>query len=467
MYRHLGWIVLLVAFVGCKSAPVKSAVRFAPVSSEAKSELPAERHAGVIEQVQFNDIADQEGMSVGSVEYDSASLLPPQYRANPSLKEFESIALAANPALAEINAQIEALKGKLTQVGLPPNPIVGINSEEIGEDGGAGRYGVYFGRQVVRGNKLELSREVVCAEIKAAEERRAIVTQKLMTDVRKAFFNILILQERIQTVETLVEISAQAVQTSTKLVEAQEIATTALLQAELELQGATVFLKQAQNQKRGADRQLAALIGQSELSFDSVRGDVHSIMQLHEFEDAYDKLVESSPEVSALFADVEKKRRDLSRQIAEPIPDVTWQSTIQYDTVSDNVVSGFQIGMPIPTLNQNQGAIYQARHEIVAAERRAERKALDLRQRLTKAYQEYIDSQIYVEAFENEIIPKAQKTVDLISEAYEKGELPFLQWLTAQRTYSQTQLTYLSQLQNLWDQHWAIQGMLLSGSIQD
>ena len=146
---------------------------------------------------------------------------------------------------------------------------------------------------------------------------------------------------------------------------------------------------------------------------------------------------------------------------------MTWQSTLQFDTVTDDVVAGFQIGMPIPRLNQNQGAIYQSQYQIVAAERRADKKALDLRQRLAKAFQDYLDAEIQVDAFENEIIPKAEKTLELIAQAYREGELPFLEWLTAQRTYSQTQLTYLSQLQTLWNRHWEVKGMLLSGGLQD
>ena len=375
--------------------------------------------------------------------------------------------LATNPAIAEIDAEIQSLNGKLTQAGLPPNPVVGINGEDINEDGGGGRYGVFFGRQIVRGNKLELSQSVVCAEIETTKQRRETIKRKLQTDVRQSFFNLLVMQERIKTVQQLVQISQQAVDTSEKLVGAKEIARTSLLQAELELENANVFLKQAENRKLGAQRQLAALIGEAELPFDSVTGDVHSLARLEEFEHSYDELLARSPELSVLFAEVERERRNLNRQIAQPIPNVTWQSTLQYDTVGDDVIAGFQIGLPIPTLNRNQGAIYQSQYQIVAAERRADKKSLDLRQRLAAAYQDYLDAEIQVEAFDSVIIPKAKKTLDLISQAYREGELPFLQWLTAQRTYSQTQLTYLTQLQTLWNRHWEVKGMLLSGGLQE
>lgn len=384
-----------------------------------------------------------------------------------TLQDFEQFALATHPAVAEVDAEIESLRGKLMQAGLPPNPVVGINGEDINQDGEAGRYGVFFGRQVVRGNKLDLSRAVVCAEIETAQRRRDVIVQKLTTNVRIAFYKLLIAQERIKAIEKLVEISRRAVSTSEKLVEADEIARTALLQAELELRNTQVILRQAENQRLGAQRQLAAFVGKSELTTQSVVGDVRSFGNLDDFENTYDQLINSSPELESLFAEIKTKRRNLNRQIAEPIPNVTWQSTLQFDDASDDLVAGFQIGMPIPTLNRNEGAIHQATQEIVSAERRAEKKVLQLRQRLVTAYQDYIDAQIQVEAFENEIIPKAQETVDLVSTAYQQGELPFLQWLTVQRTFSQTQLTYLNQLQSLWERRWVIKGMLLSGSLSE
>jgi cobalt-zinc-cadmium efflux system outer membrane protein len=313
---------------------------------------------------------------------------------------------------------------------------------------------------------LNLSRSVVCAEIRAAEQRLAEMEQRLLTDVRQRYYDLLVAQEKISIANELVRISQNAVDVSKQLVEAQEAARTAVLQSELELQNAVVVQRQAENQQVGARRKLAALLGESKLPFECVEGDVRSAVKLEEFEQSYDQLVNSSPEIAALFAEVEQQRRQLARECAEPIPNLTWQTTLQYDTVGDDVVAGFQFGMPIPTLNRNQGAIYQARHQIVAAEQRAEKKALNLRHRLASAYEDYLDAKLQIDAYDLEIIPKAKETLDLVTTGYQQGETDFLQLLTAQRTYSQINLTYLAQLQQLWRQNVEIKGMLLSGSLE-
>ena len=407
------------------------------------------------------------------LEFESSSIQPAYETTavstnSTSLAEIEQLALSTNPAVAEVQAEIESLRGKLTQAGLPPNPTVGIVGSDINEDGvSGGRYGVYFGREIVRGNKLGYSRSVVCAEIRTAEQRLATVQQRLLTDVRKRYYDLLVAQETVAIADELVKISQNAVDVSEQLLKAKEAAQTSVLQSEVELQNAFVVLRQAENQRLAARRKLAGLLGEADLPSDYVDGNARDVLAVADFEQSFDDIVGSSPEIAALFADVEQKRRQLQREIVEPIPNVTWQATLQYDVFGDDVIPGFQIGMPLPTLNRNQGAIHQARYQIVAAERRAEKKALGLRQRLTSTYESYLDAKILIDAYDSEIIPKAKQTLDLVNKGYREGEIDFLQLLTAQRTYSQINLTYLRQLQQVWRQNIEIKGMLLSGSLEE
>ena len=464
-----------------------------PTLETEEAAISEETQAGLIRNVSFQEDAESdEKVSLGEVDPDpkeklvdesqddeatelefESSPIQPAYEttavpmSSTSLPEIEQLALATNPAVAEVQAEIESLRGKLTQAGLPPNPTVGIVGSDINEDGDSfGRYGVYFGREVVRGNKLGYSQSVVCAEIRTAEQRLATIQQSLLTDVRKRYYDLLVAQETVAIADELVKISQNAVDVSEQLLEAKEAAQTSVLQSEVELQNASLVLRQAENQRLAARRKLAGLLGEAELPLEYLDGNARDVLAVADFEQSFDDIVDRSPEIAALFADVEQKRRQLQREIVEPIPNVTWQTTLQYDFGTDDVIPGFQIGMPLPTLNRNQGAIHQARYQIVAAERRAEKKALDLRQRLASTYESYLDAKLQIDAYDSEIIPKAKQTLDLVTKGYREGEIDFLQLLTAQRTYSQINLTYLRQLQQVWRQNFEIKGMLLSGSLE-
>ena len=475
----LNWIAalgLLVALSGCRTVhqPLFTSGQSAakPLASkvDVKKERTETKDEQAVRQVAFQQDNSSSDTSTEDSTYYADSIVTPVAQSivgATSLAQLEQVALATNPAVAEVQAEIESLRGKLTQAGLPPNPTVGIVGSDINEDGiSGGRYGVYFGREIVRGNKLGYSRSVVCAEIEVAEQRLAVIQQRLLTDVRQRYYDLLVAQETVTMAEELVKISQNAVDVSQRLLEAKEAAQTSVLQSEIELQNASVVKRQAENQRLAARRKLAGLLGEAELSLDYVDGNVRELLAIADFEQSFDEVVNSSPEIAALFAEVEQKRRQLQREIVEPIPNVTWQTTLQYDVFGNDIIPGFQIGMPIPTLNRNQGAIHQARHQIIAAERRAEKKALDLRQRLASAYENYLDAKLQVDAFDSEIIPKAKQTLDLVNKGYREGEIDFLQLLTAQRTYSQINLTYLQGLKQLWRQHVEIQGLLLSGSLE-
>ena len=376
-------------------------------------------------------------------------------------------ALCVHPAVAQAQANYDALLGKQLQAGLAPNPTAGIIGSDINEFGGAGRYGVFFGREVIRGNKLSAAQNVVDAELQSASHRLEIIKRRLLTDVDQSYYEVLVVQEQLALAQQLEELSQRAVDVSKTLFEAQEIPKTSLLQTTLQLQKAKLATRRFEATHLSATRKLSAIIGQEQLPTKHVSGNARAIAAVQDFEAAYDQLLRDSPELSKMFSDIETKKRQLVRDQLEPTSNVTWQTSFVYDFVSDDIVGGFQVGWKIPTLDRNQGTIYQSSQRIVAAQRRAETKALDLRRRLAEAYEKYLDAQIQAQAYEEEILPIANETAELLMKSYEAGETDVLQMLNAQRALFQTQLSYLQNLRILWRQTAAIEGLLLDDGLAD
>ena len=382
-----------------------------------------------------------------------------------TLEDFEQRALSTNPVVLQWEAKLQALQGKRSQAGLKPNPVVGVSGQDINESGGAGMYGVYFGRELVRGNKLQISRSVVSAEMNVARQQLSEMRQRLTTDIRVAFYDLLVAQEKRDLANRLAEIALVASNTSEKLFQAKEVARSSVFQAQMEFQNATVIQGQAVNEEAGARRKLAALLGEADLPEPRIKGDLQQVAELANFEETYDQLLLESPELARLFENIQRARLQLQRECVEPISNVTWQATVQYDTVGESLVSGFQVGFPIPKFNRNQGAIRQAEKEIAVAEFLVEKKALELRQRLATAFERYSQAKLQVDIYGSKILPKAKSTFELISDGYRQGEVDFLSFLTAQRTFFDANLAYVSGLKMLWREHNLIQGMLLSASL--
>ena len=124
------------------------------------------------------------------------------------------------------------------------------------------------------------------------------------------------------------------------------------------------------------------------------------------------------------------------------------------------------VGLPLPIWNRNQGALIQAQHQAAAAERALQQLELSLQNRLAPVFERYSNALNQVKEYRETILPAAQETLELSRQLYQAGEAGFINLLTAQRTYSQTNLAYLEALRELRTAAAEIEGLLLSNSLQ-
>lgn len=386
--------------------------------------------------------------------------------ANPdiTLQDLEQLALMQNPAIAQADARVRALRGKWVQVGLPPNPSAGYMAAEIGDEGRAGQQGGYVGQDFITGGKLGLNRAVVSQEIQQAEQNLAAMQLRTQTDVRKAYYSALVAQRRSDLAADLARVSGEAVKASQELLQAEEIPQAGLLQTQVEQQNAAILALSAQNEQQAAWRRLSAVVG-SELAVRRLSGDVSQLPALLDWSEQLVRVTSTSPEVSAAMADLSRAQMALRRARVEPVPDVTTQFVAQYDNATGDAIAGVQMGIPLPIWNRNQGGIRQAEAEITQARRNMDRVELDLKQRLSIAFQEFSTARSQAETYSTQILPKAEETFKLVQRGYSLGELGYLDLLSAQRTYSQTNLAYLDALGTLWRSWAEIEGLLLSDSL--
>ena len=383
-----------------------------------------------------------------------------------SLPVVEQLALSNHPTVAQATARLRALRGKWLQVGLPPNPTIGYVASEIGSDGSAGQQGAFVGQEFVRGKKLQRNRAIVCAEITKAEQQLAIVMKRVQTDVRLRFYNALLAQRRVELAKELVHIAAEAAETSKSLIEAAEIPLAGLLQTEVQLQNAKLLQRTSENGLEQSWRQLQTLAGGQLFPRQSLIGNVNALPSVLNYDDQLAQVQLASPELAAAMVEVDRSRRVLNRECVEAVPNVSAQLSVQYDDAANETLAGVQIGIPLPIWNRNQGGIQQARAEITRAARNVDRVELNLQQRLVDAFRQYSDARLTVDAYAGEILTRSQRTLELVRQGYAQGEVGYLDLLTAQRTFSQTNLAYLDALGNLWQSYLRIDGLLLDRSLE-
>jgi cobalt-zinc-cadmium efflux system outer membrane protein len=383
-----------------------------------------------------------------------------------TLTELESLALAANPALAQAAAKVEAARGAWVQAGLPPNPTGGYVASEVGNEGHGGQQGGFFGQEIVTGGKLRLSRAVAAQEIRVAQQQFEAERLRVLSDVRIGFYEILVAQRRLEITQKLQQLSQRAVDTAKAFFEREEGNRVDLLQARVESGSARILAENARNDYLAAWRKLSAVLGNPEMAPLKLVGDLEGDTQEANFEATLARVIAISPELEAARASVDSARAAVARARVEWVPNVELQASAQHDNASHYDIANVQAGVPIPIWNRNQGGVRRAQAELAAAQSNADRVELGLQQRLAIVFQRYANARQQVETYRKQILPDAQSSLDLVSEGYRQGEFGYLILLTSQRTFFQTNLAYLESLRQLRESQAAVDNLLLTDSLR-
>lgn len=397
---------------------------------------------------------------------EQAASLQPQPQLG--LAELEQMALHNNPSLGRAHAQVQVARGNWVQVGLPPNPSVGYSGQQLGSGGLAEQHGVYVTQEIVRGGKLNLNRQAAAHEVARAEQELVAQQYRVVTDVRVAYYRVLIAQRQIDLSYGISSMYQKALATTDRLFQAQEISKLDLLDAKLDLENANVALKNAQNSHVAAWRNLTAVVGQPDLQVQALAGDVTITNKKYDYQQTLQHLLSASPEIAAAASDIERARWAYQRALVEHKGNVNLQALYNWQ---DNGIGGRPDGslvldVPIPIWNKNQGGIVKAQGEVTIAEQNLQRVELEIQQRLAPVFERYSNAQNQVARYNDIILALAKESFELSRKAYEAGELGYLDMLDAQRKFSNAQSSYLDALRDLRLAEAEMDGFLLQNSLQ-
>ena len=375
-------------------------------------------------------------------------------------------AVSNSPQLAELVAQRNALQATWLQVGLDTNPEFGYVAAEIGANSQAGQQGVYWGKQFVRGEKLELNRQVVCRRIDALDAQIAVMRAKLGTDARLAAFDLLVLQQRRELLRRFSQWNAEIDEAAENLFVAEEISRWARLQASLLTQN-TELLEQQLGVKLTATRaQLATAMnlsrGQQDTNELKVVGSLEMLDEQVGAEATLASILESSPEMVLAQHRLRGQQSAYERALAEQVVDLDFQANFLHDFSSDDELLNLQVTVPLQINNWNQGNIQAAEQQIVAASRGIESAELSIRNRFANTWREYDVARARLMQLEQQLLPNSQEVFELVRQAFAAGESGYLDLINAQQNFLNASLQHNDALGDYWRAVALLDGMLLS-----
>jgi cobalt-zinc-cadmium efflux system outer membrane protein len=186
-----------------------------------------------------------------------------------------------------------------------------------------------------------------------------------------------------------------------------------------------------------------------------------------------EKIVNESPAIKIAELGVKKAEAMLARARREPIPDLQLRGGLQRNRELSEItgrpagLQGFaEVGVRIPIFNRNQGNVEATKADVERAQREVERVKLVLRTRAASVVRDYKTSQVAVERYKNQMIPRARKAYDLYVKKYQEMASAYPQVLISQRTLMQIEVSYLRALETLAVSSITLQSFLLTDGLE-
>lgn len=384
-----------------------------------------------------------------------------------SLADLERIAFQSNPTLATAAARMNAARGHQIQAGLYPNPVAGYHATQVGNNGTTGQQGGFVSQRFITGGKLQLDQAIAGKEIDEAHFRIHAQEQRILSDVRIRFYDALVAQRRIAMTTELARIGDDAVDATQQLIKGRQGTENDLLQAEIRADESHILLDNAVNEQLEAWRRLMAVVGNSQLNATSLEGRLDTELPTFDWDSCYSSVLKNNPTLIAAQMRAQRMQISIQRARQEPIPNIDVLVSLRHNNIVKNgsEVANIQLGFPVPMFNKNQGNIRTAEAEWVAACHEVKRIELNLQDRLAVAWRRYANASQQTQRYKERMVPRAKRSLQLVTDGYKQGQVEYLTLLTAQQTYLQVNLSYLDSLKELRSASSTIEGQLLTDSL--
>jgi outer membrane protein, heavy metal efflux system len=392
------------------------------------------------------------------------------------LEDFEQVALANNPTMAQVQANLRVAAGLTKQAGLYPNPTVGYYGDEIrGGYTRGGKQGGFVSQTIVTGGKLRAARRVAELQANEVETSGQVQCLRILNNVRALFYQVLAAQRLVEVRENLAKLAGDATQTSHQLGNVGQADRPDILQAEVEQQQANVSLRIAQQNLQASWRILAAVAGKPGLTVTRLEGDLDALPDLN-YEEWLATTLRESPEVKLAQQAAERAEASLSQARKAVIPDLQITGILVQNFTplletnpsrATGVQGGAQVGIQLPIFNRNQGNVAAARGEIESAKQELARLKLQIERDLAGLFREYESTRITVQQYKTEMLPRAEQAYKLYQTNYQNMAAAYPQVLISQRTLFQLEADYIQALENAWQSSLVIRGFgLMDGLSQ-
>jgi cobalt-zinc-cadmium efflux system outer membrane protein len=370
-----------------------------------------------------------------------------------TLAQLQQLAALNSPQLRQAASDVETARGNLDQARTYPNPTVGIENGANANNTGSGTAGVFVDQVIKISGKLKLQAAAAEMDLRNAELALVRARSDLATQVRTAYYAILVAQETVRVNKALAQFTDDIFRLQADLLRAGQAASHE--PAALRAQSFTVRLayKQAIVNYAYAWKQLVATLGLPHLPLTAVEGRVDRLIPYYDYDAVLSHVLRNHTDIVTARNTVEKARYTLKLAQVTPVPDVEVRADLwkEFQVAPFNTFHTVSVSVPLPIWDQNRGNIRAASSGLVRASEEPHRVEITLTNNLATAYAAYKTNLDAVEYYRRYILPDQ---VRYYRGVFQRRQIDinasFGDLVQAQQTLAANVSTYLGVLSSLW-----------------
>jgi len=367
-----------------------------------------------------------------------------------TLDQCLSIAIQQNPLVLSSMQQYKAALARINQAKAFAQPSINWDSDlqpKLFNFGKSGEW--YFGisQEIEFPGKRSIRGKIASKEASEFLQDIELLKLDLVFQVKQAFYNLLLSQEKLKYAQQNLELSQDYLQKADQKYEAGDVAKVEALRARVESSKAANEVRSASNDVRLAKAMLNFLLARKKYSPLEIQGNLkRAAIGLNE-EELIARALSFRPEVKRINMGLERESLTKKQGYMSYLPDFEL-GVNKHRIIGEADFWDFTLSFPIPLFfwQPKKGEIAEAEANIRALEKDAEYLKNAITLEVEEAYMNAVTVNNQIRLYEEEILTQAEEVYNMFLFSYQEGEIGGIELIDARRTLIEALTSYADAL---------------------
>lgn len=360
-----------------------------------------------------------------------------------TLEQAQALAASRSFAVTAAEREVEANDGAVRQAGARRNPELNTSVEDTQRSTRTTTATVGFpielgGKRAARQTAADRGRELAQAEL-------STVRARLRADVVRAFFGVLVAQQRVELTANSAELATRGAEAVAKRVMAGKVSPVDETRARVDQANARLEASEAVSELESARQALAALWGDPGLTYPAVEGDIESL-PVPASSSELTRELDNAPGLLTSRLEVDRRRALIDVERSKGVPDLTVTVGVKRDNDLGRTQAVVGVSIPLPFFDRNQGATYEALKRADKASDDYQAARIRTLTELQQASNQLAVARNAAQTLKITVLPAAQQAYDAATTGFQAGKFGLSDVLDAQRSLLQARARYLTAL---------------------